>query len=74
MTPEIKENVYNFAQAAYFANATTRTGTVLERIRASYWRRTFVALTALQATTEVEYNKLASFLLPPTRPKSKQLE
>lgn len=39
----------------FFSNAASRTGTFLECVCASYWRRMSVALTALQETTEMGY-------------------
>lgn len=49
-----QENSDNFAPAGCFTNASSRTDTLSERFRAIHWRRTPVALIALQGTTEME--------------------
>lgn len=60
---EQKERFDNLAPKARFTNAGTRTSAVLERIPASYRRRTPVTLTALKGTTQMWYRYNASVLL-----------
>lgn len=55
IAPTKKESIGNLAPTAYFTNAASRTGTVFEHARASYWRKMRVALPALQGTTETEH-------------------
>lgn len=53
-----KERLDNLVPTTCFTNAALWARTVLGRVRASYWRRTPVALTALQGTTEMEHSIL----------------
>lgn len=52
-----KKKWNNFAPTAFvFSNIVSRTNTTLERVRASYWRGTPLALNALDGTAKVVRN------------------
>lgn len=50
-----------FGPTARFTNTTSWTSTLPECVRASYWWKTPVALTALCRTIEMEYTASTSF-------------
>lgn len=57
---ENEEKLDSFDVAASFKNRRSRDVTDLERDRASYWRRTHVALSELYKSTETKYSHVSS--------------
>lgn len=51
---ELEEKLDSFDVAASFKSRRWRNDVVLERGRASYWRRNLIALAALHGTTETK--------------------
>lgn len=62
---EHKRKLNSFSPTDFLTNRASQTDTLNQHVRASYWRKTSAALTALQGTTEVKHSSATGYTLVP---------